>query len=474
MGGPYRACNLKVTITSGSTSYVLQGITNLDTNLKYDGEAEAYYGSRTRKQSAGVKTITFSMTRMFYTDNPYQDLLINLFNDETVFTLTTSLLDKDGNDIADTAVVLTNCRLYGWKEVCGDVDSVIGEEVTGQATDWTLEGVGTPSQINNIEGDYTSWTHTWTISSNELSNIVAMEVYEDANKLLIYGTIADYAIFNLTTGALVTKDDSDNQNLIWQDGSDAKSFRRYFCSIRDNGVNTDLQIFKDGTVIDTINITAIDAEFTNADTALISKDGKYIIITKWSTGAKMALFTGVGTDPITWDGTTLVGPQGEQGPSGNPEGDYTDWTEKWKRSVVDDIPDMQSIFVYEVSDRIMILGADDGIITYDLATGTTVLEGPTHCRQPWYFPNRIHSVHDKYLAFITSEYGDDDGSKWTLMIYKDGIVVKTVDITNTYGWTPVSGNPNYTNLVYCAISNDGKYIAVMSYERGELILFEGS
>lgn len=135
--GPFRCINMKLAITSGSTTYVLGVVEGFDMQLGYEGGAEPYYGSRVRKHSAGSKNATFSITRWFYSDTGQQDLLMDLFQAETEFSLIGSLIDNAGVAIATTSTTLTGCRLYKWRPRTGAADDIIGEEASGEATDWS-------------------------------------------------------------------------------------------------------------------------------------------------------------------------------------------------------------------------------------------------------------------------------------------------------------------------------------------------
>jgi hypothetical protein len=130
---------MKVQILAGSTTYTVGVVEGLDINLGYEGGPEPYYGSRVRKHSAGSKTATFTLTRWFYADATQEDLLLDLFSSELCFTLTGSLVDNDGNAVANTSVSITNCRLYKWRPRTGGADDIIGEEASGSGTDWTID-----------------------------------------------------------------------------------------------------------------------------------------------------------------------------------------------------------------------------------------------------------------------------------------------------------------------------------------------
>lgn len=141
MAGPYRCTNLVIVITAGGTPYTVGVVEGLDIDLGYEGGAEPVYGSRTRVHSAGSKTVTFTLTRFFYADATQEDLLLDLFGNETTFTLQGSLVDADGAAIANTTIIITGCRLYRWRPRTGGADDIIGEEASGQGTGWTITGV---------------------------------------------------------------------------------------------------------------------------------------------------------------------------------------------------------------------------------------------------------------------------------------------------------------------------------------------
>jgi len=140
MAGPYRGVNLKIVITLGGTPYTIGCVEGSDIDFGYEGGPEACYGTRTKSHSAGSKKITFTLTRWYYTDSGQEDLLLDMFANESTFTLTGSLIDKDGNAIANTSITITGCRLYGWKPRTGSADDITGEEARGSGTGWDFSG----------------------------------------------------------------------------------------------------------------------------------------------------------------------------------------------------------------------------------------------------------------------------------------------------------------------------------------------
>jgi len=140
MAGPYRGVNLKIVITLGGTDYTIGCVEGSDIDFGYEGGPEACFGTRTKSHSAGSKKITFTITRWYYTDSGQEDLLLDMFANESSFTLQGSLIDKDGAAIANTEIKITGCRLYGWKPRTGSADDIIGEEARGSGTGWDFSG----------------------------------------------------------------------------------------------------------------------------------------------------------------------------------------------------------------------------------------------------------------------------------------------------------------------------------------------
>lgn len=137
-GGPYRCVNMVVTIVAGTTTYVVGVVEGFDIQVGYQGGVEPYYGSRIGKHSAGSKKASFNITRWFYTDAGQENLLLDLFLNELTFTLEGDLQTNAGVAIPNTKLSLTNCKLYKYRPRTGHADDIIGEEGSGEATDWSM------------------------------------------------------------------------------------------------------------------------------------------------------------------------------------------------------------------------------------------------------------------------------------------------------------------------------------------------
>jgi hypothetical protein len=128
-----------VKVTIGVTEYTVGVVEGLDMDLSYAGGPEPIYGSREQKHSAGSKSAKFTLTRWYFADEGQEDLLLDLFDEETEFTLSGNLVDADNVTISHTKVTITGCRLYRWRPRTGGADDIIGEEAQGSGTGWTFD-----------------------------------------------------------------------------------------------------------------------------------------------------------------------------------------------------------------------------------------------------------------------------------------------------------------------------------------------
>ena len=132
MAGPYRCTDMLVKI-DGSTVGV---VTGMEINVTYEGgTVDHVYGQNTGYISHGGKRGTFTLQRWFMTDSD-TDLLFDLFDQRLAFALTGEI---DG--VANSTIGLSNCRANSWRPMLGDANTVVGEEVSGEAVDWNLTTV---------------------------------------------------------------------------------------------------------------------------------------------------------------------------------------------------------------------------------------------------------------------------------------------------------------------------------------------
>jgi hypothetical protein len=134
---------MRIQIISNGITYTIGVADGYDIQLGYEGGPEPHYGSRIQVHSAGVKKASGSLSRWFFTDTNQEDLLLNLFQAETSFTLSGSLQDNSGTPIPNTTVTLSDFRLYKWRPKTGAANDIIGEESSGEATDWVISVVKT-------------------------------------------------------------------------------------------------------------------------------------------------------------------------------------------------------------------------------------------------------------------------------------------------------------------------------------------
>lgn len=140
MAGPYRGVNMVLQLDSGGGYVTIGVVEGSDIDFGYEGGPESCFGTRLKTHSAGSKKISFTITRWYYTSTNAQDLLLDLFTGETSFSLKGYLVDKDGVKIGTTEIVISGCRLYGWKPRTGSAEDIIGEEARGFGTDWDFSG----------------------------------------------------------------------------------------------------------------------------------------------------------------------------------------------------------------------------------------------------------------------------------------------------------------------------------------------
>jgi hypothetical protein len=144
----YRCTNLIISICVGENIYDVGTVEGVDIDLGYNGKLELYYGEETPKHCVGGKIASFSLSRWFYADEGQEDLLLDLYNNKTVFNLRGSLADNNGVAIPHTSIVVTECRLYKYKPLTGKADDIIGEEARGFGTDWVTDVHWYPTPIS--------------------------------------------------------------------------------------------------------------------------------------------------------------------------------------------------------------------------------------------------------------------------------------------------------------------------------------
>ena len=136
----YRGVNMVLTVDSNGSPVIIGCVEGSDIDLGYEGGAESCYGTRTKTIGAGSKKVSFTITRWYYSDVGQEDLLLDLFDDETEFDISGYLIDKDGQTISDTTILITGCKILSWKPRTGGAEDVLGEEARGFGTNWDFTG----------------------------------------------------------------------------------------------------------------------------------------------------------------------------------------------------------------------------------------------------------------------------------------------------------------------------------------------
>jgi len=137
MSGPYTCTKMLVKIQGeGMTEETIGVVTGLDIELSKEGGVQPIYGSTQGKHVRGGKKATFRIQRWYMTDSD-TDLLFDLFDNDLLFSLTGEI---DG--LAHSELYLNSCSAYRYRWITGDANSVVGEEISGEATNWTGTDIG--------------------------------------------------------------------------------------------------------------------------------------------------------------------------------------------------------------------------------------------------------------------------------------------------------------------------------------------
>jgi len=128
LAGPYKCVNVVVTVHAVTVG-VLESLT---IEFEREGGLEHVYGTETGKHAIGGKRATFSARRWFWTDTD-DDLFVDLFENKTAFSLTAQISGD-----AASQILLSDCLAYRLRPVFGAPNDKVGEEISGEAAEWTL------------------------------------------------------------------------------------------------------------------------------------------------------------------------------------------------------------------------------------------------------------------------------------------------------------------------------------------------
>lgn len=128
MAGPYTCTNMLVQVAGVTVGVV----TGMDIALSREGgTVQHVYGSEEGYITHGGKRATFRLQRWFKTDTD-TDLLFDLFDQKIAFTLQGEL-----SGVSGSTVQLSNCKANSWRLILGDANTIVGEEISGEATSWS-------------------------------------------------------------------------------------------------------------------------------------------------------------------------------------------------------------------------------------------------------------------------------------------------------------------------------------------------
>jgi len=150
-----------------------------------------------------------------------------------------------------------------------------------------------------LEGDYSVWTYKWkrgySGDSNTYSYANIAQANESLNELFIYDSeVGGFERLNLATGVLIAE--LSVLNAFSSSFSQVNSIlQKYFVLVLDVGGVPTLRIYKDGTVLQNIDLNAI-CGWTNTNYRYFisfTPDGKYLLVVNWDGSVQeYALFEG--------------------------------------------------------------------------------------------------------------------------------------------------------------------------------------
>ncbi len=147
-----------------------------------------------------------------------------------------------------------------------------------------------------IEGNYSTWTKLWNVSSTSTwgtsyFNVFIVRAYEENDTLLLLDTYGYQAVWiSLSNATLFLREDLLNG--IYGTDLSATMFKYSAYVVNDGGIPT-LKIFKFDSLIQSIDLTDV-AGWTNTGKVYnvgFSSDGKYLAISQYSV-QQTALFEG--------------------------------------------------------------------------------------------------------------------------------------------------------------------------------------
>jgi len=127
---PFKCKRMFLYINVGGADIAIGVVEGLNIELIREGGIEFYYSSETGKHAKGTRHATFTIRRWLGVDVD-KDLLYDLFNDETPFSLIGKVDDQ-----ANLTIFLSDCEIYRWRPVTGATNDIIAEEAVGEAVDW--------------------------------------------------------------------------------------------------------------------------------------------------------------------------------------------------------------------------------------------------------------------------------------------------------------------------------------------------
>jgi hypothetical protein len=128
MAGPFKCKRMRIKIGNDTLGVVEA----YDIELIREGGVTPHYDSETGKHAVGTRHATFRIRRWFYADTNQEDLIYDLFHNETPFNMSGEITSVTGSKIT-----LSACLIYNYSPRTGGANDIVAEEGRGEALDWS-------------------------------------------------------------------------------------------------------------------------------------------------------------------------------------------------------------------------------------------------------------------------------------------------------------------------------------------------
>jgi hypothetical protein len=138
MSQPSLSKRMRVIINDGVSDYILGVVELVDMEIFRQGGVESKYGKvgtkTPNRHAVGMKRARFTVRRWYHTDSGKEDLLYDLHDNDTEFTLSEFVNNKTGF----VGIKILNCIIYSYKTLTGGANDIVGEEIIGEGLVWNM------------------------------------------------------------------------------------------------------------------------------------------------------------------------------------------------------------------------------------------------------------------------------------------------------------------------------------------------